>query len=127
LLLDTNTVLWTSRQPSSLSPAAKAILTDRDTERIISAVTPWELCIKAGTGKLPAALPLIAAFDQVVTALSASELPITRRHAILAGQLPWEHKDPFDRMLAAQALSEGLTLLTKDRIFSSRPDLRVMW
>jgi PIN domain nuclease of toxin-antitoxin system len=127
LLLDTHVVLWASRQPRSLSPAVRAVIEDPDNQRVMSAVTPWELSIKAAAGKLPEAVPLVAAFDAVVAALAARELPITRRHAVLAGQLSWRHRDPFDRMLVAQAVLENLTLVTKDRVFDTAPDLRTLW
>jgi len=127
LLLDTHVVLWLARAPQKVSSAALAVLEDPDTERFISAAVPWELSIKSAAGKLPEALPVLLGFDEVVDKLDAQELPILRRHAVLAGQLGWAHKDPFDRMLAAQANMEGLTLVTKDQAFATAPGLNTLW
>jgi PIN domain nuclease of toxin-antitoxin system len=110
-----------------VSSSALAVLSDQSTTRFISAVTPWEMSIKATSGKLPEALPVLLGFDEAVKALVAEELPILRRHAVLAGQLDWARRDPFDRMLAAQAVIEGLTLVTKDPVFGTAPGVKVLW
>jgi PIN domain nuclease of toxin-antitoxin system len=127
VLLDTHVVLWLARAPDMVSAAALAVLADPSTARYISAAAPWEMSIKAASGRLPEALPLLLGFDEVVKALVAEELPILRRHAVLAGQLDWAHRDPFDRMLAAQAVIEGLTLVTKDAAFATAPGVKVLW
>ncbi|OLV18453.1 hypothetical protein BOO71_0005500 [Deinococcus marmoris] len=80
----------------------------------LSAVVAWELSIKFHMGKLPSAAPLLADFPAVAARLGADVLDISPAHAIRAGALEWTHRDPFDRMLVAQALEEGLRLVTLD-------------
>ena len=127
VLLDTHTVLWSMNEPSLLSDAARTLLLDNTTEVLISAVTPWELSIKHHNGKLPEAAPLLADFPLVITSLAAIFLPIGLSHTILSGRLQWTHRDPFDRMLAAQAMTEGATLVSRDKVFDTLPGLQRLW
>lgn len=109
LLLDTHTVIWWLVDAPELSDQTKALI-DEEPEVYVSAATVWELAIKQAIGKLkePADLP------ERVRDGEFRELAITSEHAILAGRLPLIHRDPFDRMLVAQARCEGLTLVTSD-------------
>ena len=127
LLVDMHVVLWAQRHSARLSPAARAVLAEESNEILLSAVVPWELSIKERSGKLPEAAPLVAAWPAVVQALAATRLPVTDDHAILAGQLAWDHKDPFDRMLAAQALTTGATLVSSDPMFDTLPTVTRLW
>ena len=127
LLLDTHTVLWAITQPTLLSPTARTVITDISNEVLLSAVVPWELSIKHHLGKLPEAAPLLADFPTVVISLAARTLPVEPRHGVLAGSLSWEHRDPFDRMLAAQATLEGAVLVGKDPAFDVLSGLRRIW
>ena len=127
LLVDTHVVLWAQRHSARLSPAARAVLADLSNEIFLSAVVPWELSIKEHTGKLPEAAPLVASWPTVVQALGATRLPVADDHALLAGQLAWDHKDPFDRMLAAQALTTGATLVSVDTAFDTLPSVTRLW
>ncbi|MFJ5547728.1 type II toxin-antitoxin system VapC family toxin [Streptomyces sp. NPDC093225] len=110
LLADTHVVLWWLLDSPQLSDEIKDLL---DTESLahVSAVTPWELTVKQALGKLegPEDLPERARDCQL------RPLPITGHHGIRAAQLPFHHRDPFDRMLIAQAQTEGLTLVTRDK------------
>jgi PIN domain nuclease of toxin-antitoxin system len=109
LLLDAHVVIeWLSDDPA-LSDDTKTLIDD-EPEVYVSAATIWELAIKQTLGKLkePADLP------ERVRYAEFRELPITFEHAISAGRLPLIHRDPFDRMLVAQARCEGLTLVTRD-------------
>lgn len=110
LLIDTHVVVWWLLDSPTLSDETKDLL---DTEALayVSAVTPWELAVKQALGKLegPADLPERAQHCQL------KALPITALHGIRAGQLPPHHRDPFDRILVAQAQTEGLTLVTRDK------------
>lgn len=110
LLLDTHVVLWWLADDPELADEIKDRL-DHEPDVRVSAATIWELAIKQGLGKIaaPADLP-----DHVRDS-GLRELPITFAHASAAGRLPMIHKDPFDRMLVAQARCEGLTLATRDR------------
>lgn len=127
LLLDTNAFLWAVRDPTKLSPQVAELLTDRNNELIVSAVVPWELAIKYRLGKLPEAGPIVTDYAAVLLRLGASSFQITHTHTLQAGLLNWEHRDPFDRLLAAIAIMEGLPLVSKDHIFDELPDVRRIW
>jgi PIN domain nuclease of toxin-antitoxin system len=108
LLLDTHVVLWWLADDPGLANDVKDRI-DTELEIYISAATTWEITIKQALGKLgPPDLP------EQVAGSELRELPITSRHAIRAGRLPLIHRDPFDRMLVAQAQCEDLTLVTRD-------------
>ena len=110
LLLDTSTLLWWLDDDRKLGAAARAAIAAPENEVFVSAASAWEISVKRASGKLD------APFD-VADALERSffvELPIEVAHAVVAGELPPHHKDPFDRMLVAQARVEGLTLVAHD-------------
>ena len=109
LLLDTHVVLWWLTDDRELSDDVKQRL-DHEPVVHVSAATVWEIAIKQSVGKLtePENLP------EIVRDAGFRQLPITSEHAIVAGRLPHLHRDPFDRMLIAQARCEGLTLVTRD-------------
>ncbi|HUZ25315.1 MAG TPA: type II toxin-antitoxin system VapC family toxin [Streptosporangiaceae bacterium] len=109
LLLDTHVVLWWLADDPSLSEEIKARL-DHEPDVYVSAATVWEVAIKQAIGKLrePADLP------ERIRGSGFAELPVGSGHAIAAGRLPLLHRDPFDRMLVAQAQCEDLTLVTRD-------------
>lgn len=111
LLLDTHALLWWLEDHPALSRAAHAAIADRDTTVAVSAASLWEISTKQNLGKLR--IPV----DDVVGTLTANRLDglmITPEHAWAAGQLPLHHRDPFDRILIAQAQLEGLTIVTRD-------------
>jgi PIN domain nuclease of toxin-antitoxin system len=111
LLVDTHVLLWALSSPDKLSPQAREVLVDPDNEVFVSAVTAWEISIKAALGKLRAPDDLL---DQL-RRLRFRPLPITFEHGIAVRDLPMIHRDPFDRMLVAQAQAHGLTLVTSDK------------
>jgi PIN domain nuclease of toxin-antitoxin system len=127
LLADSHVVLWLTRDPGRLSDAARTAAVDRRNELLVSAVSAWELSLKHHLGKLPQAEPLLADWAAVLTTLDATSLAVADGHAVRAGQLDWEHRDPFDRMLAAQALIEDAALVSADRAFDNLPGLRRLW
>lgn len=127
VLLDTHTVLWAFRRTSQLAKRARALLDDLTTDVLISSVSPWEMSIKQALGKMPEAEPLLADWGSCLSRLRAVPLDITYRHGIMAGGLRWAHKDPFDRMLAAQAIAEAVPLVSADSVFDSLPDVRRWW
>jgi len=127
LLLDTHVLLWALRAPVRLSPTVRSHLDDRRNELVISAATPWEIATKYRTGKLPAGEPVVTAYADQLWRFGATELPMTSRHTIAAGMLDWAHKDPFDRVLAAQSIVEGIPLVTDDRVFRTLPGVQVIW
>ena len=123
LLLDTHLVLWwMAGEASRISKKALAALGSDGVEPIVSTVTIWEAAIKRGLGKLDAPGDLLFQLEQAGVAL----LPITPRHADLVALLPTHHRDPFDRLLVAQATLEGLPLVSDDEMVR-RYDIEVVW
>jgi PIN domain nuclease of toxin-antitoxin system len=110
LLVDTNVALWTIEEPERLTDDTLRTMSDTNNQLFVSSATVWEAYIKHASGKLPL---LDDFFDQLEGA-GMEELPVTFRHARAAGLLPLHHRDPFDRMLVAQAQVERLTLVTRD-------------
>lgn len=110
LLLDTHVLLWWLADDPNLSSPARRAISDRASRVVVSAATAWEMAIKQALGKLEVPDDL----DAVLESGGFTSLPITIAHALVAGALPRHHDDPFDRMLVAQALSEGLTVVTAD-------------
>ena len=124
LLLDTHILLWLTLKPELLPPALAELLGNEAHQLTVSAASAWEISIKYHIGKLPEAAPLIADFEGAVASLSAGLLAIDHHHALRAGALDWPHRDPFDRVLVAQAQVEGLRLVTLDehiRRFAGAP------
>ncbi len=127
LLLDTHTLLWALAAPERLSGSASGLIRDATNVVLVSAASAWEISTKQRLGKLPSATPIVAAYAAHLTRLRAEELQIRSAHALLAGGFMIDHRDPFDRMLAAQAILEGLLLLTDDPAFSAFADLETIW
>jgi len=116
-LLDTHTLLWCFNDSRSLSPQARKIIEDGSNEILVSAASAWEIATKVRLGKLPTGEELVGQLDYYLTQLGCDALPISLDHAVRAGGLPGEHRDPFDRMLIAQAQMENLKIISNDRIF----------
>jgi PIN domain nuclease of toxin-antitoxin system len=116
-LLDTHTLLWAFTASSSLSTRARRLLEDGSNEILVSAVSAWEIATKVRLGKLPTGEELISDFSFYLKQLGVEALPISMEHALRAGRLPGEHRDPFDRMLIAQSQAEDIPILSNDRIF----------
>ncbi|MDR2896138.1 MAG: type II toxin-antitoxin system VapC family toxin [Propionibacteriaceae bacterium] len=127
LLLDTHVFLWAVRAPEKLSTRVVALLEDRSNELLVCSGTPWELAIKYRSGKLPEAGPVITDYAATLLRLGASSLPISHSHSIQAGLLDWDHRDPFDRLLAGVAVIEGLPLVSRDEVFDSLPEVSRVW
>jgi PIN domain nuclease of toxin-antitoxin system len=113
LLLDTHLLLWAAGTPEKLSRPARKLIDDADNELIFSAASLWEVSIKRRLGRSD-----FRADERVLRRAFLDngylELPITGEHAVAVGDLPVLHRDPFDRMLVAQANAEGITLVTSD-------------
>jgi PIN domain nuclease of toxin-antitoxin system len=125
LLLDTHTLIWWDSDPTRLSHPALAALRDPANTVWFSVVNVWEMVIKNQLGKLILHLPL----TQIVAQQQANGLqvlPVTLAHTLAVEKLPPVHKDPFDRLLAAQANVEGAEFVTADAIFAQYP-VRVLW
>ena len=114
VLLDTHTLLWWVLGSPQLSTTAAAVLGGTGTAIVVSAVSGHEIATKCRLGKLLVPACLAEHLEQMVAENGWQPLPLSIAHAQLAGRLPGAHKDPFDRMLAAQALIEDMPLVTKD-------------
>ncbi len=112
LLLDTHVVLWWLDDPSLVSHAARDAISEPTNEVLVSAVSAWEIAIKAGIGKLDSP----PNFESAVVQCGMKLLPITVPHALRTQFLSLHHRDPFDRMLIAQAIVEGATIVTRDAL-----------
>ena len=117
LLLDTSIVLWSVAEKYKLNSRAAELLSSKASELYLSSASVWEIAIKYALGALRLHAAPEAFIPEVVGLLGMQSLDITSVHAIEAGRLPKYHRDPFDRMLIAQAQTEGLVLLTADRVF----------
>jgi PIN domain nuclease of toxin-antitoxin system len=126
LLLDTHAVLWALLKESALTPAARAAIADPGNEILVSAASAWEIATKHRIGKLPEAKDAAVNLAANLRKANFIVLPISLDHALAAGALPGAHKDPFDRMLIAQARIERLTVVTADRAFQAF-DIAILW
>ncbi|MGD0829844.1 MAG: type II toxin-antitoxin system VapC family toxin [Terracidiphilus sp.] len=121
LLVDTHTLIWVMNNHDRLGPSARAAILSPLNQIFISVASIWEASIKFRAGKFPSAATLLDNPRKVLDSLSMEPLPISLEHARLAGLLAHSYKDPFDRMLAAQAILEGLTLGSIDSVFDDLP------
>jgi PIN domain nuclease of toxin-antitoxin system len=113
LLLDSNAYIWSITRPSGLSPTARQAIEDAENQRFVSVACLWEMTIKRSVGKLD----LPGNYMDGVDHIAATLLPITVPHLRQVQLLPLHHRDPFDRMMIAQALEDDLTIVTRDRAF----------
>ena len=116
VLLDTHALLWWLEGSSKLSRRARKTIQMQETAAVVSSASAWEIAIKAGSGKLDAG-PLLSDFRGELEEEGFTELPILFEHAVRAGLLPGPLRDPFDRMLIAQAQAEGIAVISKDAWF----------
>lgn len=125
LLLDTHTFLWWATEPTRLSPHVLALCQNRSTDLIVSVVSLWEIQIKAQLGKLvlTTSIPALISTQQNINNISI--LPVELAHVIQLDALPFHHRDPFDRLLAAQALCESAAFATADSIFTLYPVITI--
>ena len=120
LLLDTHLLLWAAGEPGRLSVRARSLMEDQDNALVFSAASLWEITIKAGLGRADFQIdPHLLRRGLIENGYE--ELPVTGQHALAVGQLPDVHRDPFDRILVAQATVEGLLLVTHDPLVQAYP------
>ncbi len=117
LLIDTHILIWAMDDPTKLSMAATTALSDPANDLLLSAATIWELAIKIGQGKWKLSLPYRQWMDQAVADLDLTILPVTIEYAQKQISLPNHHKDPFDRLIIAQGLVEGVHVACADPVF----------
>lgn len=121
-LLDTHLLLWAAAEPDRLSAPARTIIESDDNELIFSSASIWEIAIKSGLGRSDFLVDSLA-FHRALLNAGYDELPIHGEHAADVAELPPHHKDPFDRLLVAQARAEGITLVTSDPMVARYPGL----
>lgn len=126
-LLDTHVLVWALTEPERLSRKSRNALESWDSKLIASAVSAYELTNKRRIGKIKQLEGLLTGYEKHVLALVSNQIAITGQHALEAGRLDWSHRDPFDRLIAAQALVEGFTLITSDPAFSALDGLDILW
>lgn len=114
ILLDTNAFLWLVSTPDRISTRVRETLQNQENELFVSAASTWEVAIKTRLGRLDGSL-LLSTWSDVLAGMEASDLPIDSADAATAGQINWDHKDPFDRMIVAQAARRGLAIATSDK------------
>jgi len=119
LLLDTHVFIWADGEPEKLSPAAKAACENAANELILSVASVWEMQLKMTLGKLTLRGPLRRVIEDWLQKNMIQILPVSLEHVFNLERLAVHHKDPFDRLLIAQATSEGLTIVTHDRAFAA--------
>lgn len=122
ILLDTHALIWAVADPGRLSERAVEVIVDSDSDVYVSSVSAWEIAIKRAKGLVR--FPDLD--DGMLRELRFVELPVSIRHGSAVGGLPMHHRDPFDRMLVAQARSEGMTIVTRDPMFAAY-DVRTYW
>ena len=126
LLLDSHAFVWWSSEPEKLSPRARASCEDSNNMLLLSVASVWEMQIKLQLGKLKLDAPLRTLIENQQRNNGLLILPIEIEHALALDTLPLHHKDPFDRMLIAQANAEELFLISKDEIIKAYP-VKLLW
>ncbi|MEI9951399.1 MAG: type II toxin-antitoxin system VapC family toxin [Pseudomonadota bacterium] len=126
LLLDTHAFLWWLVDDVRLSKRARNAIADPERTVYLSPASAWEIATKHRIGRLHEARELLSDFSGILLRSGFEELPITTKHAVLAGTLAGVHRDPFDRMLAAQALCESLEIVTADNAIGAL-GARCLW
>lgn len=125
-LLDTHVFFWCVKPGFAVPVAVADTITDRTAELFVSDASAYEVSNKVRLTKFDAARPLAEHWPDYLRSLISSGLPVGTEHALVAGSLDWDHRDPFDRLIAAQAVVDDLTLVTADRHFDAVPDLKLL-
>ncbi|MEM7515533.1 MAG: type II toxin-antitoxin system VapC family toxin [Planctomycetota bacterium] len=127
VLVDTHVILWWWSEPTRLSEAAGGLLESPETVVLVSPVSAYEILWKNQLGKLELPDSITGDFADCIREERWRILDVTLRHASVAGTLSWDHRDPFDRLLAAQAIDESVTLMTCDPAIAALPELKTIW
>jgi PIN domain nuclease of toxin-antitoxin system len=118
-LIDTHILLWWLFNDPQLNAECRDIIRNSAHRIVVSSVSAWEIATKYRIGKLPEAKQIVEEYSQILHQAKFIELPMTSAHALRAGSLPITHRDPFDRMIMAQAELENLPVITYDRAFQT--------
>lgn len=125
-LLDTNIWLWSLLEPERIARKARDTFSDLSHEGFLSAVTSWEIAIKVAAGKLTLPESPISYVPRRMADQGLRPLPVSHAHALAVFSLPNHHRDPFDRLLIAQAKLEDMVLVTSDHLFEKYP-VEILW
>ncbi|MBI1765873.1 MAG: type II toxin-antitoxin system VapC family toxin [Acidobacteria bacterium] len=125
LLLDTHTLLWFALGNAQLSATARQLIEDPANTKFVSPASYWEIAIKISIGKYVLHQPYETFFDRAIRQNGFLILPIELRHTAALTNLPYHHRDPFDRLLVAQAMVEGLSLVSIDAVLDAYPIQRL--
>lgn len=126
LLVDTHSFLWFITGSAELSEPARKWIADLENQVFVSSVSLWEIAIKTSLGKLTLTRPFADLIPEQLQLHAMEVLPIELPHLAALVTLPWPHRDPFDRLLIAQALAEGLLVISRDPDFQAYP-IQVLW
>jgi PIN domain nuclease of toxin-antitoxin system len=126
ILFDSHALVWYLAGDKRLPRKVREIADDQNCEVFVSAVCAWEMAAKVHRGRWPEAAQIVNSLQDITLARAFTAMPITIQHARIAGFLPWRHRDPFDRILAAQSQVEGVPLVSADRVFADF-GIVVMW
>ena len=127
LLLDTHALLWVLVDPGRVPAETLAAVRAPETTVYVSAASAWEVATKHRLGKLRGAAAVVSGYREHLARLRAEELTITGHHALTAGTLQWSHRDPFARVIVAQAVQESLPVVTSDAALVEFPAIRTVW
>lgn len=127
LLLDTHALLWVLLEPARVPGATLDAIRDRGNDVLVSAASAWEIATKQRLGRLDQARAVVDGYAAHLETLDAVEVPITGKDAMIAGRMAWDHRDPFDRMLVAQAMLRSLVLVTDDDAITSLGAVVTAW
>jgi PIN domain nuclease of toxin-antitoxin system len=125
LLMDTHTFLWFVLNDDGLSPSARSLIIDPQNDVLLSPASYWEIAIKISSGKYRLPGPFEVFMGQQITQNRFDILPITVAHAAVVATLPFHHRDPFDRLLVAQAMAEQVPILSADAALDAYPVTRL--
>lgn len=126
ILLDSHTFLWAAAEPARLSPRVQAALCEANNDLFLSVASCWEIAIKVQLGKLQLRLSVEQLIADAESAARLRLVPIAMPVALAAARLPWHHRDPFDRLLVAQAQAEDMALATADERLGAY-SVRILW
>lgn len=126
VLLDTHTFLWFIAGDAQLDGYARQLIEEPGNERFLSMASVWEITIKSSLGRLMVPMPPSTLIREQIWANAIDLLPITHEHLDILYTMPYHHKDPFDRLLAAQAIQERMLIVTKDQAFNAY-DVQIAW
>lgn len=125
VLLDTHTLLWFVEDSPNLPMTTRDLIANETTQRVVSIISLWEIAIKHSLGRLALSLPLEEFIATHIPADKVTLLPVTISHILAFAKLPWHHKDPFDRILVAQASNENIPIISIDKALDAYPVQRI--